>query len=315
MKFLTSQSKAAYIAALESQPDQFEEALKKLARLLPSVNFNGEAEKLKVIRYCLRFGQAAYVWPEASLEILDLGFQEWQTGQPLATTGPQATRQVPKALSDLLWEQIEYPPDTNRLIRDTTRLHAALTPELQTAYVNGMLQRKGVNQALESGFSRPAMTLNDLADCLPGTLGNGFYHQLADNGLSLEIVPGYRQPESKQAVFDYVGRRMYETHDIRHVLLGYSTSGEDELALQAFEQAQAGTAFSAHVLAWISASTLLDGSPDVKYVLNFLAYGWQHGRRTPPVLPVQWEKLWDMPLAKILSDYALQPSQTRGFAE
>ncbi len=304
MPGVRSHIKTAFIAALESRPGEFEANLQHLTHAL------GSGLPTRHIRLCVRLGQAAFVEPERTVEIIDRGLAEW-SGQP----GPEGhgglevnPRLMPESLKAYLWDEIENPPDTNRLIKNTEKLWHALGDELKQAYAQSILDCPGLAEAIGVGYLRPPMQLEDLRHHPRGTLGYAFYHQLKDHNLSLEIVPGYQLPPRGANLTgpEYIGRRMFETHDLRHVLLGYSTSGEDEIALQAFELAQAGRSFSANVLVWTSLLTLLSMPDGLPGLLAIIGRGWRHGRQTRPLLGVRWEEHWDQPLEPLRTRYAIR---------
>lgn len=157
-----------------------------------------------------------------------------------------------------------------------------------------------------SDYVRPAsLSLQSLATYAPNTLGAAFYHQLADNGLDLEIIKDRRGDVYADARANYIGLRIYQTHDIWHVLLGYSVSGFDELALQAFQLAQTGSAGSAILLCLQIMRTAFRNINPLPPLLNLIFRGWQHGRQTTPLIAVEWEDLLSEPLTDLRERYQI----------
>jgi len=81
-----------------------------------------------------------------------------------------------------------------------------------------------------------------------GSVGRGYYAFLTTNGLQSNLATNYRmlhdllatggQLDRMPADLKYAVIRGFQIHDILHVVTGYTPSGVDELALQAFCLAQ-----------------------------------------------------------------------------
>lgn len=78
-----------------------------------------------------------------------------------------------------------------------------------------------------------------------GSLGRVYADHMLNQGLDPDFYPTM-QPRS---LVHYLAQRMRQTHDLWHVLTGYSTSYEDEIRLQGFTLGQIKTGFPVMVLA------------------------------------------------------------------
>ncbi len=94
---------------------------------------------------------------------------------------------------------------------------------------------------------------------------------------------------------DYVTMRVRKTHDLHHIVTGFSMSGPGELGVIAITALQYGyPAFMTIDLGAIALSMLrVDGwSNQVRYVRS----GWDMAERITPLMGVRWEDGLDKPL-------------------
>lgn len=263
----------------------------------------------ELLQLPVTFCRAGLIDPTITIEAFDRLSKAWLENRPQLLrefVGFDASAKAPPALWQLFWEDVRAAPlrvEPERI----RQFHLAMTPALRKTFENMNLNGKGVEEALKSGFVRPvSMTLEGLADCPKGTLGYAFYHQLVDNNLELEIVKDrpYHLFEDERA--NFIALRLYQTHDIWHVLLGYTISGIDEIGLQAFQLAQAGSASSARLLALLVSRAMLKGFYALPPLFNAIFKGWQHGRKTSGLLAVPWEELWNQPLSELRARYQIE---------
>jgi ubiquinone biosynthesis protein Coq4 len=274
-----------------------------------------------LLRFAVIFYQLTFVAPAATLETLDILSQAWLEKQPELLqqlpivahfAQPEASvASVPEPLKQLFWENIEA-AELNLLIERIAALQASMDTRVQQAYIDIMVEQEGAKGALSTGFERPAgLTLASLASCSPNTLGYTFYHQLVDNNFELDFIKERRGDIFADSRANYIGLRVYQTHDIWHVLLGYGVSGLDEVGLQAFQLAQVGSPSAAILLTLFLTRSILSGSYGLRQLLKVIFQGWQHGRQTIPMLAVKWEELWEQPLDEIRQRYRIQVRNKR----
>lgn len=315
---LSSDLKAAFENAVEDGTAQSFENLVEVVVKELNPQILAEWEKIgqpkgfgvrELLQIPVTFCQATLINPTVTIEALDLVSAAWLETRPEVLqklVGSSQSAKAPQALWQIFWEDVKAAP----LRIEPTRIvefNAAMDAPLRKTFENIMVERPGVAETLNSGFVRPpAMTLESLADYPKGTFGYAFYHQLADNNLSLEIIKDRPQIVFEDEKADFVGLRIYQTHDIWHVLLGYSVSGMDEISLQAFQLAQVGSASSARLLSLLIARAMFKGFYELPPFLNAIFKGWQHGRQTVQLLPIPWEELWGEPLTSVRERYQIQ---------
>ena len=167
----------------------------------------------------------------------------------------------------------------------------------------------------ERYFAEP-LTLDQLKEYVPGTLGRGYYHFIADNNLEANLATNYkmlhdmmqqsgkldRMPENLR----YAIIRGFQIHDLLHVLTGYEATPGGEIALQAFCLAQIRFPYFGMWMSVVTTRmTLLD--PDmIVPTMDHVSEGWQYGREAKNLQFEKWEEKLDRPLAELRQEYGLQ---------
>jgi ubiquinone biosynthesis protein COQ4 len=167
-----------------------------------------------------------------------------------------------------------------------------------------------------AGFYAEPFELAKLAHCAPGTLGAAWRAHMVDNGLAEKLADGYRaltdgfaatgKLDRMPAVIRYKVLRGYQTHDIHHVLTGYTTAPPHELALQAFGLAQMDFPYAAMTLSTIIGHMTFIDPWLIKPAMDAITDGWAFGRRARSLQFVDFESMIDRPLADIRREYRLE---------
>ncbi len=218
----------------------------------------------------------------------------------------QANRKIPAELLELFWQEAENPVGSGNVIEKVTAFGGTFDNELRQAYNQAMLGHPGTAEAYQEGFLRTTLEVQNLKECQPGSLGYTYYHQIVDNGLEFEILKTHQLVQIN-GVTDYSGRRVLQTHDLWHVVTGYTTDGLDEIALQAFQLAQLGSPFSSNLLAMLMTRAALLNPQMIPYFMQAISEGWQHGRSSCPFLPIRWENFWNSPVEELRHKLQIQP--------
>ncbi len=271
--------------------------------------FNLEA----VLALPIMLTRLAFVAPEETFATMDALAEGWLLGETSSTPPPPTKpgqpissieRKIPTALQKLFWQQVEV---GDNVIENVFNYPVVFEPDLTQAYEVSMSQHAGIPEAFQQGYLRGTMKIQDLQDYPKGTLGWSYYHQIVDNGLGIEILKGNQQKARSGDLIDYVNQRILQTHDLWHCLTCYSTDGIEEIALQAFQMAQLGTPFSPSLLAITMTQAVLFEPETVRPLMHVICAGWQHGRNTPPLLPVKWEQHWAQTLDEIRQERQIAP--------
>ena len=127
------------------------------------------------------------------------------------------------------------------------------------------------------------------------TLGYRYADHMLRNGLNpLPINVVVSDP------MNFLSVHIAETHDIWHVVTGSDTDKAGEVQLEAFYTAQITP--DRLFLALLAKNILKTAMYDVELcdqIMDGLTQGWMMGKRAKPLFGIQWNKLWETPLAEI----------------
>jgi ubiquinone biosynthesis protein Coq4 len=198
-----------------------------------------------------------------------------------------------------------------RLSRDLNRLGEvfkfAETLRDPKLYEEGVAWHQKLPGGAKALLERPRLGKLDraaLAALPPGTLGREFAHFLTKNGLNPEDIPTVPARDAGEFIFAHY----YETHDLWHVLTGFTTDKAGELGLQAFYLGQGGPArLSAMILSAGFLELLVgkDQFDDREARLHEVARGYVMGKRAKPLFGVRWNELWSVPVKDLRARFEI----------
>ena len=99
---------------------------------------------------------------------------------------------------------------------------------------------------------------------------------------------------------NFLSIHIAETHDIWHVVTGCDTDKAGEVKLEAFYTAQITP--DRLFLALLAKNLLKTAMYEVEIsnqIIDGLMQGWMIGKKAKPLFGIQWNKLWETPLAEI----------------
>lgn len=145
----------------------------------------------------------------------------------------------------------------------------------------------------QASFEVPPLEV--LSDLAADTLGFAYAAHLRKYRLETDF---YSVPHGSR-VIDYISYRLYQTHDLWHVVLGYDISPASELGVQAFTLAQLGTPFSFLLMAggMLSIVELVPESCEVTF--GTMAEGYGKGNVSIFLLGFPFEEHWNSPLSVV----------------
>lgn len=146
-------------------------------------------------------------------------------------------------------------------------------------------------------------TVAELSVYPNGSFGHALHQHLMSNNLTLEIFPRFewRRP------IEYMSLRVYQDHDLWHVLAGYGINLDDELALQAFGVAQYGSPISALLVAGGLLHLIWKSPLKAVEALGKISAGYQRGLAAPSLMGLRLHELFDRPLNEVQSLCGLAP--------
>jgi len=254
----------------------------------------------------------AVVAPEPLVAVYDGLCEGWLGAAPDGPdiAAPPAPGRVPEALWAGLRDLV-FDPDAGRDPADITVRTAALTdfltPEYHGRVAAMALRYPGVAEAAAAGVP-PRFTLEDLAACPRDSLGGSLHSFVVDNGFDLEVLDrdALRLTDLPYPL-DYLNVRILQCHDIWHLVADHKTSGLHEVSISGFQMAQFGHQYSSMFLGMVLAKVAFTQPDAVAFTLDTILTGYRHGRRTPPLLGVEWETVWDRPVPDIRRDLGVTP--------
>lgn len=133
----------------------------------------------------------------------------------------------------------------------------------------------------------------------------------------------YRTPQSFEQDDDYITFRVYKTHDIHHILTGYSLDNFGELGVISVIAGQ--IRFPAFIFLDLMAllmaffnsedlynqeQTAAEQAKTLGYAFELLSAGLKMGAEAQPLFPVKWEEGLERPLAEWRQKLQIQPVMT-----
>lgn len=151
---------------------------------------------------------------------------------------------------------------------------------------------------LAERYVGPEYDLEAMHKMPKGSLGWTFAKVMSTQGYDPQF---YRVRPSLDSDTDYITHRIRKTHDLHHVLTGFSMKGTSELGVIAVTVAQTGyPGFLMIDLMSMLLSFLLDNSSELGVAVLFdtISLGIKMGREAKPLFPIKWEEGFERPLAE-----------------
>lgn len=243
-------------------------------------------------------------------EIAEGYFGEPIGAEPIATDPKLTPEPISRAFWNDLWALLDEPRAGLGAATVTTRT-AALTgdvsPNMQLRLAKACQAYPGVAAAMAQGYPKP-FTLEQLARCPAGSLGGTFHALIVDNGFDLEVLDRDALGlEKLPPPLDYLNARILQCHDLWHIVAGYETTALHEVAISAFQLAQFGHPYSAMFLGMALTRLAFERPEGGPILLPTILSAWMHGRRTPPLMSIAWETIWDLPVGDVRAGLGIAP--------
>jgi ubiquinone biosynthesis protein Coq4 len=158
-----------------------------------------------------------------------------------------------------------------------------------------VMSQPGFAEQYEAKYQPAPMLLEDLSDLPRGTLGREYYEHMSKNGLKPDFFPILEMNTPAK----YMAMRGRQSHDVWHVLAGYDTSVQDEIALQAFTFAQTHSGISVSILSAGLLHYLKNHPAETQVLLEAIFEGYQRGKRARFLMTEKWEDRWAEPLESL----------------
>jgi ubiquinone biosynthesis protein Coq4 len=169
--------------------------------------------------------------------------------------------------------------------------------------IERMLAEPATRKCIEDRYMGPEFDLDELAEYPRGSLGYTYARVMKHLGYEAHF---YGDRPSIEEETDYVTMRVRKTHDIHHIVTGFSMIGPGELGVIGVTAAQYGyPAFMTIDLGAIALSMLrVEGWGDQ---IHSVQAGWDMAERITPLMGVRWEEAMDKPLDVWRKELNIEP--------
>jgi ubiquinone biosynthesis protein Coq4 len=267
---------------------------------------NPQAADLKALAALWLHGAAAA--PESLPGVYD-AVAEGYLGEPIGVKPVQTDAAtaaqpeiIPAAFWLALWDLLDEPRGglgALNITNKTAALAGLVAPRLQLRVGKAALAYPGVPAAVAQGYPH-RFSMQALARCPAGSLGGTFHALIVDNGFDLEVLDRETLGLDKlPPPLDYLNARILQCHDLWHIVGGYRTTALHEVAISGFQLGQFGHHYSSMFLAMVLTRIAFERPEGGAIMLPTILSAWAHGRRTPPLLGVDWPTIWNKPLTDV----------------
>jgi ubiquinone biosynthesis protein COQ4 len=174
--------------------------------------------------------------------------------------------------------------------------------ELAVEYVKS---KPEVAVLFQERYLAPLVNLEDLLKLSPDSLGYVYATYIRDSGFD----PNFYRLVKVEDDVSYFFLRMRQTHDIWHIVAGFSTDVFGELGLKAFELAQTHRTMSAMIIAGGLLSTLFKYPEQLDKLLDQIAIGYRLGAKAKPFFANKWEENWEKPLVEWRQELGIEATK------
>ncbi len=153
-----------------------------------------------------------------------------------------------------------------------------------------------------------------------GSLGHTYATALKAMGYDINFFPEPSFFNHLEEDADYINYRVYATHDIHHIISGFSLDNFGELGVISISVAQfshPGLAFTdlmALLLNWFRADTPIDQleteaeqARTAAYAFRMISHGLEIGLAAQPLFPVIWEERFEQDLEELRTELGITP--------
>lgn len=263
--------------------------------------------------------RAAFCSPEVTTALYDDLAAAWLDGEPFQLSHRDLSAETraalatpaawPPGLLEALWALLDEGVDAETITPRIAALGATYPPAFRRRLADVMQEFPGVPEFLAM-YEMPRTQIEVVAACDEGSLGRVFHDLIVDNGYDLEVL----DPDSiadYEPALDRVNRRILQTHEIWHLIAGYSTSPMHEVAISGFQLAQFGHPYSRDFLAAAFLFAFFQAPALAPVFLQVTFEGWRHGRSTRPLLTVDWHERWSDRIEDLRREFAVLPFASR----
>ena len=180
-------------------------------------------------------------------------------------------------------------------------------------YADNFRSIPGAAEFLAERHLPEPLTLADLENCAPGSLGHAYRRFIVDHGLEVNLARNYHEYHAGLVAegkldrmpddIKYAFVRGFMLHDFLHVITGHAPDIPGELGMAGFHYAQMGSIYHAMRTAVVTAHVAFVRPAAYTEAMDALAHGWIMGRQWKNLHLTKWEEQLDRPLDDIRAEY------------
>jgi ubiquinone biosynthesis protein Coq4 len=205
--------------------------------------------------------------------------------------------------------------DTNNVFDLSEKLHTSHPMQL---CIKAVQSDPACAAMLKERYAGPPYDLAAMLNMPKGSLGWTYARVMSTLGYDPQF---YRTPDSLEQEADYISFRVYKTHDIHHIITGYSMDdfGEFGVISVMAGQIRYPTFILLDLLGLLMAffrseqlySEDLEPAQQLKtlrYVFDMASAGIAMGQAAKPLFPVKWEEGLERPLEEWRQELNIKPA-------
>ncbi|MBK6512091.1 MAG: hypothetical protein IPG06_23395 [Haliea sp.] len=266
------------------------------------------------LQLCAVMSWVAYSCPEATTAVCDTIASAWLGTGPT----PEIPVGLPEApLEDSFWQAFwavvdghDEGYDAISITVAVASLAGAVHPSMRDLADLHAHHQWGAADAIKNPV--PGHTdFEALSRCPQNSLGQSLYRMIVDNGYDPEVLDrdAIALSELPHALH-YLNARILQMHDVWHLVAGYETTSSNEIAISAFQLAQFGHNYSSMFLAAVMTISTFKEPRGFTILMQIINEAWQHGRETPVMMNIEWEKEWNNSLETIRRNHRIPTYQS-----
>lgn len=180
--------------------------------------------------------------------------------------------------------------------------------ELSSISIEYLKSQPEVEAIIQERYLAPIPDLDVLLTYPTDSLGYCFAAHLRANNYEPKF---YRDRDVVDDI-SYISLRRSQTHDIHHVVTGFGTELDDEVALQAFQLAQIRSPLAIALLSGAIVNGMassLQSPDDLVGIMNSIHQGWTMGLNAKPFFAQKWEEEWEKSVTEWREDLGIQANK------
>ena len=202
-------------------------------------------------------------------------------------------------------------PHAEAVLRMERHATALASPADTARYIAGLLADAPTQALLRDRWMPPRITRGQLLAMPTGTLGRAYGLHLQRFDLDIEFFPDIDTAREDE----FVRARLYQIHDILHVLTGYDATHAGEMGIVGFYLGQylhhheVGGLMAGSFMGILASSVLLHASTvddqQLEPFLDHFVEGYQRGRVARCLIGPRWELELRRPLVDLQREYGI----------